>query len=82
MNKRDVDMQDLIAEESSRGKRHPVRAVDLEQRRQIHRIAQMLINRECGMADYISVIRDDFGLQDGSLMFLRYTKLWNEHRGG
>jgi hypothetical protein len=79
--KRDVEMQQVMTEESSRGKRRPVRAVNLEQMRQIRRLAKMLDSREYDREDYLAVIRDDFGLEDGSPTFLQYVKLWDERRG-
>jgi hypothetical protein len=80
-HKRDLDLQQVMAEEGSRGKRHPVRAVTLEQRRQISRIAKMLASGEYDREDYLAVIRNDFQLEDGAPLFVQYVKLWDEYRG-
>jgi hypothetical protein len=82
MADRDVELKQMMAEEGSRGRKQPVRAADLEQRRQIRRIAKLIEDPECYMKDYQAVIRDDFGHEEGSPMYLRYMKLWRERRGG
>jgi hypothetical protein len=82
MADRDVELKQLMAEEGSRGKKKPVRAVDLEQMRQIRRVAKMIEDPECDREQYQDVIRDDFGLEEESPLFLRYMKLWVQRRGG
>jgi len=78
---RDTELRQVMAEEGSRGKRHPVRAVDLERLRRIRRAGELLANRECQKQDYLNLLRDDFGLKDGSAEFLEYVKAWDAARG-
>jgi len=78
---KDDQLRDLMAEEGSRGRRRPVRALTLERRRRLNRTAQMLANRECGERDFLKVLREDFGLQDDSDEFRRLVKLWHDFRG-
>ena len=77
---KDTELQQL-AEESSRGRRHPVRAVDLERVRRIRRAGELFAGRKCQKQDYLNLLRDDFGLKDGSAEFLEYVKAWDLARG-
>ena len=79
--KKDEDFQQVMAEEGSRGRRHPVKAENLEISRQIRKIIRMLENKECRREDYISVLRGDLGLKDGSAKFQECVKLWDARRG-
>ena len=76
----DIDFQQLIAEERARGSRRPVKAETLELRRRRRKIAQMLLDKRCEKRDYLSVLRDDFGLKEGSPEFLDFVKLWDAYR--
>ena len=80
MKKRDADMKQLMAEESSRGRRHPVRATDLEIKRQFLIVKRLLADRNCDRRKFMAVLREEFGHQDGSPMFLKYLKAWDELR--
>ena len=81
MGKKDVDLREVMAEEGSRGKRHPLRAKNLEISRQISKIIRMFDNKECSREDYVSVLRDDLGLKAGSVKFRECVKLWDARRG-
>ena len=78
---KDTELQQVMAEEGSRGRRHPVRAVDLERVRRIRRAGELLADRKCQKQDYLNLLRDDFGLKDGSAEFLDYVKAWDLARG-
>ena len=78
--KKDDDLQQVMAEERSRGRRHPVRAVTLERERRIRKAAEMLANKECLKRDYLNGLRD-LGLKDGSPEFLEFVKVWDGYRG-
>ena len=80
MEKREL-LQQVMAEEGSRGKARPVRAVTLERERRIRRAANMLADRNCDKREYVALIRDDFGLQEGSPDFLLFLKAWTERHG-
>jgi len=67
--KKDVDLEQVMAEERSRGRRHPVKAENLEISRQIRKIIRMIENKECTREDYLTVLRGDLGLKDGSARF-------------
>lgn len=79
--KRDQDLRDVMAEEGSRGRAKPVRAVNREQMRQIRRIAQLLDNPDCFRQDYVDVILNDFEIEEGTPLFQQYMKLWLQRRG-
>jgi hypothetical protein len=78
---KDVDLKQVMAEERSRGRSHPVRAENLELERRARRIARMILDKHCERRDYMEVIRADFGLKDESQEFQHYVKLWDAHRG-
>jgi hypothetical protein len=77
---RDVELQRLMAEEGSRGRPQPVRAANLELQRRIRVLGKLLADKNCDKRRYMAVIRDDFGLPDGSAEFLLYMKAWDECR--
>jgi len=77
---KDVDLMQLMAEEGSRGRRHPVKAVTLERRRRIRKAIEMLTNKGCEKRDYLSGLRD-LGLQDGSPEFQDFERVWDDYRG-
>ena len=79
--KKDVDLEQVMAEERSRGRRHPVKAENLEISRQIRKIIRMIENKECTREDYLTVLRGDLGLKDGSARFRDCVKLWDARRG-
>lgn len=78
---KDDDLRQMMAEERSRGKRHPVRAETLERERRIRKAAAALANREFEKRDYLKLLREDFELKDGSPEFQEYEKAWDEYRG-
>jgi len=79
--KKDVDLEQVMAEERSRGRRQPVKAENLEISRQIRKIIRMIENKECTREDYLTVLRGDLGLKDGSARFRECVKLWDARRG-
>ena len=79
--KKDIELQQVMAEEGSRGRRHPVRTINLENQRRIRRVVRMLADPNCRKRDYLSVLREDFGLKDDSAEFLQYEKWWGKYRG-
>lgn len=81
MKQRGEDMKQVMAEEGSRGRRRPVRAEDLERKRQIRRVTQLLADRNCDKRTFMAVLREELGHPDGSPMFLKYVKAWDEFRG-
>ena len=77
---RDDDLDDVIKEERSRGRRQPVRASSLADRRKVQKLAELLGKHDCDEREFLQAIRD-LGLKDGSEPFLRLVALWREHRG-
>jgi hypothetical protein len=77
---RDLELQQMMAEEGTRGRSRPVRAVNLELRRRLQVVLKLLADKNCDKKRYMAVIRDDFGLPDGSPEFLQYMKAWDEYR--
>jgi hypothetical protein len=80
MDKRDRELKQIMAEDRSRGRTRPVRAVTLEQKRRIREVARRLDDPYCDKRQFAAVIREDFGLSDESPEFLQYMKVWDEHR--
>ena len=78
--KKDVDLQQVMAEEKSRGSRRPVKAETLERTRRIRKAIEMLANKGCERRDYLSALRE-LGVKDGSPEFQEFEKVWDEHRG-
>jgi len=70
----------VMAEEGSRGRPQPVRAVSLERKRRMRAILRLLADRDCDKRRFMTVIREDFGLPDGSVEFLRYMEVWDKFR--
>jgi len=81
MKKRDADVKQLMAEETSRGRRRPVRAVDLDRRRLVRKMAELLADKNCDKRFLQTVLREDFGLKDESPTFQMCVKLWDDQRG-
>jgi len=79
--KTDEDLKQVMAEERSRGRRQPLKAENLEISRQIRKVIRMLENKECSRENYITVLRGDLGLKDGSAKFRECVKLWDARRG-
>ena len=78
--KKNTDSRQVMAEERSRGSRHPVKAVTLESQRRLRKAIETLANRRCEKRDYLSGLRE-LGLQDGSPEFLEFVKVWDAYRG-
>jgi hypothetical protein len=81
MADRDVELKQVMAADRSRGRGQPDTVLSLEEKRQIRRAMDMLANRRCDKRRYIQVIRDDFGLEEGSDRFQQYMNAWDEFRG-
>jgi hypothetical protein len=78
--KEDKDLKDVIAEESSRGRKQPKRAVTLARQRMIKRVADMLADPSCDKRTFLAVIRD-YGIKEGSPEFLQLCELWDARHG-
>ena len=75
---REKDMRQVMAEEGSRGRARPKRAVSLELERRIRIAADRLADPGCDRETYTALIRDDFGLVEGSPEFLQFLKAWDD----
>ena len=75
---RELELRQMMAEERSRGRRQPTNAISLERQRRIRVISKLLADKGCDKRRYLAVIREDFGLPDGSPEFLQYAKVWDE----
>jgi hypothetical protein len=74
------DLQDVIAEEISRGRRHPKKTITLARRRMIGRMGEMLADPGCEKRTFLAVIRE-YGIEEGSSEFLQLCELWDaRHR--
>lgn len=74
------DLRDLRAEESSRGRRQPKKALSLARRRMISQMARMLQDPRCDKETYLEVIRE-YGLPEESEEFRQLLALWRKRRG-
>jgi len=75
------DLQDIMAEEMSRGTRRQTKAVTRSRRREIKRLADMLADPNCDERAFLAAIRA-FGLQEGSVEFSQAMRLWRQRHGG
>jgi hypothetical protein len=64
------DFNDIVAEESTRGRRQPKKAVTLARQRMIKKLADILAEPGCDKRTFLAVIRD-FGIKDESPEFLQ-----------
>jgi hypothetical protein len=74
------DFKDIIAEETTRGRRQPKRAVTLARERMIRKVADMLAAPGSDKRTFLAVIRD-YGIKEGSPEFLQLCELWDERHG-
>ena len=74
------DFQDVMAEETSRGRRQQKKAVTLARQRMIRKVADMLADRGCEKRTYLAVIRE-YGIIEGSPEFLQLCELWDARHG-
>lgn len=76
----DQDLRDVMAEESSRGRRQPKKSMTLEKKRRIERAATKLADSNCSEREFLAAIRE-LGYEEGSREFDACVKLWNARRG-
>lgn len=74
------DFDDVVAEETSRGRKQPKRSISLERRRMIRRIARLLADPNCDKETYLDTIRE-FGLTDESPEYSELLALWRKRHG-
>jgi hypothetical protein len=74
------DFKDVMAEEITRGRRQPKKAVTLARERMIRKVAAMLAEPGCDKRTFLAVIRD-YGIKDGSPEFLQLCDLWEARHG-
>jgi len=74
------DFQDVMAEEITRGRRQPKKAVTLARERMIKKVADMLADRDCEKRTFLAVIRE-YGIKEGSPEFLQLCELWDDRHG-
>jgi hypothetical protein len=74
------DFKDVMAEEITRGRRQPKKAVTLARERMIRKVADMLADPGCDKRTFLAVIRD-YGIKDGSPEFLQLCDLWDARHG-
>ncbi len=74
------ELDDIRAEEVSRGKKQPRKALTLARERMIRRIARLLADPDCDRDTFLQTIRE-FGLQDESEEFRELLALWRKRHG-
>jgi hypothetical protein len=78
-NKMDEDIGDIIQEESTRGGRHPRKALTISQRRKMFAFVRMLADGKCDDREVANAIRA-LGPQEGSAEFQRLWQWWIRYR--
>ncbi len=76
----DGEFQFLMVEETSRGRRRPIRAVSLTRQRMIRRLTYMLRNPGSSKRAFLAAIRE-YGIGEGSVEFLQLCELWDARHG-
>ncbi len=74
------DFKDIMAEEMTRGRRQPKKAVTLARQRMIRKAADMLADPGCDKRTFLAVIRE-YGIKEGSPEFLQLCELWDARHG-
>jgi len=77
---KDQDLRDIQAEETTRGKKQPKKALSLARQRMISQMARMLQDPQCNKETYLEVIRE-YGLREESDEFRQLLALWRKRRG-
>lgn len=76
----DRDIQDVMAEETSRGRKQPKKLMTVERRRRILHAAAKLADSNCTKEEFMEAIRE-LGYGERSKEFDACVKLWNSRRG-
>jgi hypothetical protein len=71
---------DIIAEDQSRGRKQPRKAISLERSRRIRKACRMLEDKDCAKREFLATIRAI--VPDGSDEFLACAELWEKFHGG
>ena len=74
------ELQDIRAEESTRGTKQPKRALSLAKERLIRRVAGMMADPNCDRETFLEVIRE-FGLTEQSDEYRQILALWRKRHG-
>jgi len=77
---KDQELRDIQAEETTRGKKQPKKALSLGRQRMITQMARMLQDPQCNKDTYLEVIRE-YGLREESDEFRQLLALWSKRRG-
>jgi len=73
-------LDDIIAEDESRGRKQPKRAISHERSRRIQKACRMLEDKNCTKREFLAAIRAI--VPDGSDEFLACAELWEKFHGG
>jgi len=79
-DKGDRELADIIREESTRGQRHPQKALTINQRRKMYAFVRMISEGNCDDREVANAIRA-LGPQEGSPEFQRLWEWWLRFRG-
>ena len=74
------DFKDVMAEESTRGRRQPKKAVTLARERMIRKVADLLADPGCEKRIFLAAIRE-YGIKEESPEFLQLCELWDARHG-
>lgn len=73
---KEEDFDDVIAEETSRGKARPIKAITRERRRRLAKILAMLRDPACTKSDFLKGLLD-VGLTEESPEYQECVRLWD-----
>jgi hypothetical protein len=76
----DQELRDVVAAETSRGRKQPRKVLSIERRRLFQQAEEMLRDSNCDLRTYLEVIRE-IEPQEDSPEFVRAVKLWYDSRG-
>ena len=74
------DLHDILIEETTRGQKHPKKALSLARQRMIRRVGRLLADPNCDKTTFMEAIRA-FGLPDESAEFRQLLVLWRRRHG-
>jgi len=74
------ELDDILIEETTRGKRRPKKAVSLARERVIRRVMRLLADPNSDKETFLETIRE-YGLRDESAEFRQLLALWRKRHG-
>ncbi len=77
---KDRMLNDIRREESTRGRRQPVRTLSIERERMVRRVGELLADANCDRDTFIETIHE-YGLTSESPEYPKLLSLWRRRHG-